>query len=89
VLEPARRGVAVHPGADHVAQHRAFRTAVDCSIDRPGHGWWQRNEHDFAAFAADPQDSVAVLLAQVADTRAAGFEDAQPEQAEQRSDLLG
>jgi hypothetical protein len=37
-----------------------------------------------SAFAANLQDTVAVFLAEVADIRAAGFEDPQPEQAKHR-----
>jgi hypothetical protein len=65
----------VHPRADHVAQDRPIMTPVDSSVDCSGYGWWQRDEHDLAALATHPQDPVAVLLAQVGDTRAAGLED--------------
>jgi hypothetical protein len=41
-------------------------------------------EDDFAAVAAHAQDPVAVFLAGVGDAGAAGFEAAQPEQAEHR-----
>lgn len=37
---------------------------------------------DLAALAAYPEDTVVVLLAEVADVRTAGFEDPQPQQAE-------
>jgi len=83
VFEPARRSVAVHPGADHVPQDRPYRATVDGTVDRSGHRWWQGDEHDLAALAAHPQDPVAVLLVRVADAGPARFEDPQPEQAEE------
>ena len=61
-------GAAVHPGADHVAQDRSLGAAVDGPVDRSGHGWLQRDEHDLAALAAHPKDAVAVFFTQVADT---------------------
>jgi hypothetical protein len=74
-VESAGAGAAVHPGADHVAQDRPFCTAFDGAVDGSGHGWWQRDEHDFAVLGAYPQHSVAVLLAQIGDARSASFED--------------
>jgi len=76
VLEPAGGGVAVHPGAECVAQDRPGRTAVGGPVDRPGHCRRQRNQDDLATLAPHAQHSVAVLLAQVGDVGAAGFEDA-------------
>jgi hypothetical protein len=66
VLEAAGGGVAVHSGAEGVAQNRAGVAAVDGSVDGSGHRGWQRDQDDlaaFAAFAAYAQDSVAVFLA--------------------------
>ncbi len=42
----------------------------------------QRDQDDLGALAADPQDPVAMLLAEVGDVRAGGLEDPQAEQAE-------
>jgi hypothetical protein len=38
------------------------------------------DQDDLAAFAADPQDPVAVLVAEIADVRARGLEDPQSQQ---------
>src|SRR6266508_2997213 len=84
VPEPSRRGMPVHPRAEGVAQDRSVGAAVDGAVDRSGHRWWQRDEHDLAALAAHAQYPVAVLFAQIADAGPARFEDPQPEQAEQR-----
>jgi hypothetical protein len=66
LLEPAGGGVAVHPGAKHVAQDRTGVAAVDSAVDRAGHRGWPRNRDDLAALATYAQHPVAVLLAQVA-----------------------
>ena len=42
----------------------------------------QRDQDDLGALAADPQDAVAVFLAQVGDAGAGGFEDPQAQQPE-------
>ena len=83
VPEPPGRSVAVHPPAEHVPQNRPVGTVADSAFDRPGHGGRQRDQDDFAAFASHAQDAVAVLFAEVGDVRPAGFEDPQPEQAQQ------
>jgi hypothetical protein len=76
VFEPAGGSVAIHPGAEGVAQDRPLRASVDGAVDGSGHRGWQRDQDDRAALAADTQDPVAVLLAQVGDAGAARFEDA-------------
>nr|WP_306208683.1 hypothetical protein [Actinoplanes sp. RD1] len=75
VLEPAGRGVPVHPGADGVAQDRPVEAFTNGPVDSAGHCGWQRDEDDLAALAVDAQHTVSVFLAQVGDARAAGFED--------------
>jgi hypothetical protein len=75
VLEPAGGGVAVHPGAEDVAQDRPVGAVVDGAVDRSRYSWWKRDEHDLAALAVHAQDPVAVFLTQIADVRPAGFED--------------
>jgi hypothetical protein len=52
-------------------------------VDRSAYGWRERDEDDLAALATDSQDAMAVFLAEVVDAGAAGFEDSQPEKAEQ------
>jgi len=84
LLEAASRGVAVHPGAQGVAQDRPLGSAVHGTVDRPGHRGWQRDEDDLAALAAHAERPVAVFLTEVGDVRPTGFEDPQPEQAEER-----
>ncbi|HZO68790.1 MAG TPA: hypothetical protein VFB74_27670 [Kribbellaceae bacterium] len=73
--------MAVHAGAEGVAQDLPVGAAVDGAVDRLGHCWWLRDEDDLAALAPDPQDTVAVLLAEVDDGGPARTEDPQPEQA--------
>ena len=54
----------------------------DGVVNRPGHCWRQRNQDNLGALAAHAQHPVAVLLVEVGDVRAGGFEDPQAEQAE-------
>jgi len=82
--EPAGRCVPVRPCTEGVTQKRASIAVAGCSVDRPGHCRRERNEDDLASLASDPQNPVAVFLAEVADVGAAGFEDPQPEETEQR-----
>jgi hypothetical protein len=84
-LEPAGRCVPVHPRAEGVTQDLASVAVVDRPVDRPGHCRRERNEDDLASLASDPQNPVAVFLTEVANVRAAGFEDPQPEETEQRN----
>ena len=79
-----------------MAQCRSIRCAGAAEQDRPAgavsHGpvdrspdsGRQRDEDDLAALAVDPQDPVAVFLAEVVDVGAGGFEDPQAEQSEHR-----
>jgi len=67
LLERAGGGVAVHPGAEGVAQDRPVDAAVHGPVDRPPDGRRQWHEDDLAALAADPQRAVAVFLAEVVD----------------------
>jgi hypothetical protein len=46
-------------------------------VDRAGHSWWQRDEATFPPLPRT-RESVAVLLVEVGDVGAAGFEDPQP-----------
>ena len=50
------------------------------AVDRPADRRRQRDQDDLAAFAADAQYPVTVLLAEVADVRAGGFENPQTQQ---------
>jgi hypothetical protein len=72
----------VHPRAVAVEQDRPEVTVVRGAVDRAADRRGQRDQDDLAAFAADPQDPVAVLLAEVADVRTGGLEDAQAQQPE-------
>jgi len=78
--EPPGGCMPVHPPAVAVKQDRPAVTVIHGAIDRPADRGGQRNQDDFAAFAADPQDPVAVLLAEIADVRARGLEDSQAQQ---------
>jgi hypothetical protein len=68
--EPPGGGMLVHPRAVAVEQDRPGVMVTHGAIDRPAGRRRQRDQDDLAAFAADPQDPVAVLLAEVADVRA-------------------
>ena len=84
--EPAQAAdgrVPVHPGVTPVEQDWSVGAACDCPVDSLADGWRQQDEDDLGAFAAHAQYPVAVLLAEVGDVRARGFEDPQAEQAEQ------
>jgi len=78
---PGRR-VAVHPGAAGIEQDRPAVPQAGCPVDGPADRGWQRDLDHLAALAAHPQHPVAVLLSEVGDVRAGGFEDPQAEQAE-------
>jgi hypothetical protein len=73
--EPTGRRVPVHPRPLGVAQDRTGFTALDGTVEGTGHRWWQRGQDDLAALASYWQDPVAVFVSEVADVRAAGFED--------------
>jgi hypothetical protein len=75
VLESTGGRVPVYSGAEGVAQDRTGRAVIDCPVDGSGHRGRQWDEDDLAAFAADPQDAVAVFLAEVGDACAARLED--------------
>jgi hypothetical protein len=74
--------MAVHPGAATVDQDRAAVPAADRPVDGPADRWGQRDLDDLGAFTAHAQHPVAVLLAEIGDIAAGGFEDPQAEQAE-------
>jgi hypothetical protein len=80
-----RRRVAawrVHPGTAAVEQDRPAGASADCPVDGPPDRWRQRDQRDLCAFAAHAQHPVAVVLAEVGDVGAGGFEDPQAEQPE-------
>jgi hypothetical protein len=74
--------VPVHPRAAAVEQDRPAGPQAGCPVDRAADGWRQRNQDDLGALAAYAQYTVAVLLAEVGDVRAGGFEGPQAKQAE-------
>jgi len=76
------RGVTVHPGTPTIEQDRPTGTGADRGVDGPADCGWQRDQHDFGAFAAHAQHPVTMLFAQVGDVRASGLEDPQAEQPE-------
>lgn len=78
--EPPGGCMPVHPPAVAVKQDRPEVMVIHSAIDRPADRRGQRNQDDLAAFAADPQDPVAMLLAEIADVRARGLEDPQSQQ---------
>ena len=76
--------MAVHPRAAVVEQERAAAAARDGTVDGTPDRWRQGHQDNLAAFAADPQDPVAMFFAEIAQVRAGGFEDPQAQQAEHR-----
>ena len=74
--------VPVHPGAAAVEQDRPARAGSDRLVDGPADCRRQRDQDHLGALAAHAQPPVAMLLAEVSDVTAAGFEDPQAEQAE-------
>ncbi len=82
VPQAAGGGVPVHPGAAAVEQDRPAGPAGGGAVDGPADCRGQRDQDDLGALAADPQDPVAVFLAQVGDAGAGGFEDPQAQQPE-------
>jgi hypothetical protein len=67
--------VPVHPGSAAVEQDRPGQSAAGRSVDGPPDGGRQRHKYDLGAFAADPQDPVAVLFTQIGDVGAGCLED--------------
>ena len=65
-----------------VEQDRPAGAVTGRPVDGPPDRWRQRDQDDPGAFSAHAQDPVAVLLAEVSDVGAGGFEDPQAQQAE-------
>jgi len=82
VAQAAGGRVPVHPGAAGVQQDRPAVPEADCPVEGPADRWWQRDQDDLGALPAHPQHPVAVLLAEIGDVCACGFEDPQAEQPE-------
>jgi hypothetical protein len=79
--EPAQSSgsaVPIHARAACGQKHRAGAPLVNGALEGAAHSEWKRNEYDLVALAAYPQHSVAVLLAEVLDVAAGGFEDPEP-----------
>lgn len=74
--------MAVHPCGAAVEQDRAAVTACDGAVDGSADRGRQGHLNDLAAFAADPQDPVAVFVTEITDIRAGGFEDPKSQQTE-------
>jgi hypothetical protein len=81
-VQAAGGRVAVHPGAAGVQQDRSAGPEADRPVNGPADCRGQRDQDDLGALPAHAQHPVAVLLAEVGDVRAGGFEDPQAEQAE-------
>lgn len=82
--QPSGGAVPIHPPPGPRAEQRAGVSSLDGAVHGPADGRRQGNEDDLViALAVDPQDPVAVDLAEVFDAGAGGFEDPQPEQPEQ------
>jgi len=84
VPQAAGGRVPVHPGAPGVQQDRPAVPEAYSPVDGPADRGRQRDQDHLGAFAAHAQDPVAVLLAEVGDVGAGGFEDPQAQQAEHR-----
>ena len=72
----------VHPDTAAAEQDRSAGPGADFPVDGAADGGRQRDEDDFAAFAAHAQDPVAVFFAEVGDVRAGGLKDPQAQQPE-------
>jgi hypothetical protein len=68
----ARRSIAP---ASLVEQYRSDVASGDGAVNSSGYRWWHGQEDDLVSLADDPDDPVAVFLAEVADVQAGGFED--------------
>jgi hypothetical protein len=75
-------GVTVHPDTAAVEQDRPTSAVPGCPVDGPPDRWRQRDQDDLGALAAHAQHPMTVLLAEVGDVRAGGFEDPQAEQSQ-------
>jgi len=80
--QTAGGGVPVHPGTAPIEQDRAAHPACDGAVNGSADRRRQRDQDDFAALAAHAKDTVPVLVAEVADAGAGGFEDPQAQQPE-------
>src|SRR5690349_357293 len=76
-VQAAGSGVAVYPGAAVVQQDRPAVPEAYGLVDGPADRPWQRDQDDLGALAAHAQNPVAVLLAEVGDVGAGGFQDPQ------------
>jgi hypothetical protein len=83
VAEPPGRGVPVHPLPACVQEERSGISFASGPFDGPTDGERHRGQDDLAAFAADSQYAVAVLLTEVLDIRADRFKDPQSKEAEE------
>ena len=85
--ESAGGGVPVHPDTATVEQDRPAGPVADGGVKGATDRGRQRDEDGLVALADDPQNAVAVFLAEVGDVRSGRFEDpqaVQPEQAHER-----
>lgn len=79
---PGRR-VPVHPDATAVEKQRSDSTIACGRLNSAADRRRQRHKDHFVALPVYPQNPMPVLLAEVVDIRANGFEDSQAEQAQQ------
>ena len=83
-VQAAGGAVPVHLGAGPGAQDRPALPVTDGALDGTRHRRWQRGQQHLPALAPDPEDPVAVLLAEVLNVRPGRLEDPQHEQAQHR-----
>jgi len=75
--------VPVHSVAAAVEQDRSADPITGRGVEGAADCGWQRDESGLAALADHAENAVAVLLTEVGDVCAGGFEDPQAEQPEQ------
>jgi hypothetical protein len=76
--------VSVHAPVAPVEQDWSRQPVADSLVEGATDSWRQGYQSLLAAFAVDKQDAVTMFLAEILDIGAAGFGDAESEQAEHR-----
>jgi hypothetical protein len=73
-VQAAGSCVPVRPGAAAVERGRPAGPVAGCPVGGPAGGWRQWDRDHLGVFAACALDPVAVLVAEIGDVRAGGFE---------------